>query len=460
MKNHAATFALISLGCPKNLVDSEKMAGLLDQAGWRMVAEPDGADLVVVNTCGFIDVARTESYQTIEEMLQLKRLGRLRRVIVAGCLAERDRDQLFERFPGVDYVLGVFARDEIVAAAGGKGDGSLLPERPSGRLAQKETAPFSSYPPPCSPPLSDTGRRRLTLPHVAYLKIAEGCNRACSFCSIPKMRGPYAGKPIEEIIDEAEELAAGGVKELILIAQDTTFYGLDSDGRPRLADLLRRLDDVRGIEWIRLMYLYPMHVTDELIETIAGGRKILPYLDIPLQHINDEVLKRMRRRVGRAETEKLIDRLRERIDLLVLRTTMMTGFPGESEAQFEELIEFVRRRRFERLGAFDFRDEPGTPAVELDGGIPEDVRIARRDRLMAVQQEITFAYNASRVGKRLPAIIDGRVPGQKHAFVGRRYADAPEVDGQVYVTGEGLEPGKIVDCEVVTACGYDLIAVA
>ncbi len=444
------TFALISLGCPKNLVDSERMAGLLHREGYRMVAEADGADLAVVNTCGFIDDARAESHQTIEEMLRLKERGRLRWVIIAGCLAERDRETLFERYPALDQLIGVFARDEIAVAV------RQLEEK-GDSPRQMGTVPF--FLPPASPPLPDNDRRRITLPHVAYLKIAEGCNRSCSFCSIPRMRGPYSSKPIDHVAAEAEELAADGVRELVLVAQDTTFYGLDIDGRPRLAELLRRLDEVRGLDWIRLMYLYPMHVTDELIETIAGGKRILPYLDIPLQHINDEVLRRMGRRVGREDTEKLIDRLRERIESLVLRTTMMTGFPGETEEQFEELVEFVRRRRFERLGVFDFRDEPGTPSAGLDGRLPKDVRVARRDQLMAVQQEITFEWNASWVGKRLEAIIDRRVPGREHAYIGRGYADAPEVDGQVYVTGEGLEPGKIVACEVVAAKGYDLIAV-
>lgn len=431
------------------------MAGLLEREGYRLVPDPEDADLAVVNTCGFIDYARDESYQAIEEMLRLKQCGRPRWVVVAGCLAERDRETLFERFPGLDQVIGVFARDEIAEAV------RQLKERADG--AQKEPTTFSTptvrIKPPAIPPLSDAGRRRITLPHVTYLKIAEGCNRSCGFCSIPRLRGPYSSKPIEQVAAEAEELVADGARELVLVAQDTTFYGLDQGGRPQLAELLRRLDGIDGLTWIRLMYLYPMHVTDELIETIAGSRRILPYLDIPLQHINDEVLRRMRRRVGRDDTEKLIDRLRERIDSLVLRTTMMTGFPGETEEQFEELVEFVRRRRFERLGVFDFRDEPGTPSADLDGLLPEEVKIARRDRLMRVQQEITFEWNASWVGKRLPAMVDRRVPGQDDAYIARGYADAPEVDGLIYITGEGLKPGNIVECEVVAADGYDLIAV-
>jgi ribosomal protein S12 methylthiotransferase len=471
------TFALISLGCPKNLVDSERMAGLLGRQGYRLVPDPNGAELVVVNTCGFIGDARAESHAAIEEMLRLKKQKHVGRVIVAGCLAERDRETLLERYPGIDQLIGVFARDEIADAirlldrpiesqeidrrmAGSQRlpESSLIHASPPGAVSSRLLQRTLIRPAP-SRPLPDTGRLRITLPHLAYLKIAEGCNRLCSFCSIPRMRGPYASKPIEEVVAEAEELAADGVRELVLVAQDTTFYGLDVDGRPRLAELLRRLQEVDGLAWIRLMYLYPAHVTDELIEVIASGRKILPYLDIPLQHISDKVLQRMRRRVGRQETEQLLDRLRGRIDRLVLRSTLMTGFPGETEEQFAELLDFVKRRRFERLGAFAYCDEPGTPATQLDGQVPEEVKQARRDRLMAVQQEIAFAWNASQVGKSLDVVIDRCISPEDNAYVGRSYADAPEVDGQVYVTGENLAAGQIVACEVVAAKDYDLIAV-
>jgi ribosomal protein S12 methylthiotransferase len=435
------TYALVSLGCPKNLVDSERMAGLLQLDGYELVAEPRGAELVIVNTCGFIADARAESYDAIEEMLKLKKQGRLGKVIVTGCLAERERETLLERYPGIDQLIGVFARDEIANVV----------------IEKKGTVPL--FPAAPSEPLPDTGRLRITLPHLAYLKIAEGCNRLCSFCSIPQMRGPYASKPIKRVVAEAEELAADGVRELVLVAQDTTFYGLDIDGHPQLAELLRRLEEVDGLAWIRLMYLYPAHVTDKLIEVIASSKKILPYLDIPLQHINDEVLQRMRRRIGRRETEQLLDRLRGRIGSLVLRTTLMAGFPGETEEQFEELLDFVKRRRFERLGAFAYCNEPGTPAAELDGHLPEEVKQTRRDRLMAAQQEIAFAWNASQVGRRLDVIIDRCISVGENAYMGRSYADAPEVDGQVYVTGENLVPGQIVPCEVVAAKDYDLIGV-
>jgi ribosomal protein S12 methylthiotransferase len=421
------------------------MAGLLQLDGYRMAAQPEGAEIVVVNTCGFIGDARRESHDAIREMLQLKKRGRVGRVIVTGCLAERDKEQLLEKYPEIDQLLGVFARDDIAIAVG--------------QLSRGENEHRALFRPAPSRPLPDNGRRRITVRHLAFMKIAEGCNRLCSFCSIPLMRGPYASKPMEQVVAEATELAKDGVRELVLVAQDTTFYGLDTEGKPMLAPLLRKLEKVPGIAWIRLMYLYPMHITDELIDVLAGGGKVLPYLDIPLQHINDEVLQRMRRRVNRAETEKLIDRLRSRIDSLVLRTTMLTGFPGETEAQFEELVEFVQKRRFERLGVFAYCGEEGTPAVELDGQLSEEIKRARRDRLMAVQQEIAFGWNASQAGRSLDIMIDRCIPGEENACVGRSYADAPEVDGEVYVTGDDLLPGQIVRCEVVAAQGYDLIAV-
>jgi ribosomal protein S12 methylthiotransferase len=444
-KPNRRTYALISLGCPKNLVDSERMAGLLQLQGYRMVAQTDGADVVVVNTCGFIADARMESYGAIEEMLRLKERGRVGRVIVTGCLAERDKARLLEKYPEIDQSIGVFARDEIVTTLG--------------RLDRGEDEQRGLFRTAPSCPLPDTGRRRLTLRHLAYLKIAEGCNRLCSFCSIPQMRGSYASKPIEQVVTEAEELAADGVRELVLVAQDTTFYGLDIYGQPRLAELLRRLEGVEGLAWIRLMYLYPMHITDELFEVLAGGSKVLPYLDLPLQHINDDVLRRMRRPVDRQQIEQLLDQLRQQIDGLVLRTTMMTGFPGETDEQFAELLDFVVRRRFERLGVFAFCPEPGTPAEELDGGVSDEVKQSRRDRLMAAQQEIAFAWNAAQVGRRLDVMIDRPVAQQPHAYVGRTYADAPEIDGQIYVTGAELSPGQIVSCEVVAAEGYDLVGI-
>lgn len=455
------TCCLVTLGCPKNLVDSERMLGILREDGYELVREPEGADFVLVNTCGFIRSAREESLATIREMVRLKRRGRVGGVIVAGCLAEREKEALLEACPGVDQLVGVFARDEIARAARRLTNRVGEPSRPSrgqaGRLVYGGRAIFGEAP---SPPLSDRDRVRVTARHVAYLKISEGCGRQCTFCSIPGIRGKYASKPIDQVVAEAEELAGDGVRELVLVAQDTTYYGMDLRGRPQLAELLARLSDVERLEWIRVMYLYPMHVTDELIEQVASGGKVLPYLDLPLQHINDEVLRRMSRRVTRAETERLIDRLRRQINGLVLRTTFIAGFPGETEEQFEELVAFVRAERFERLGVLAYSQEPDTPAGRFADQIPGKVRRRRAERLLAVQQEIAFAWNESRLGSRHDVMIDCYIPGEENAYVGRSYAHAPEVDGVVYVTGEGLAPGQIVPCEIVAARDYDLIGVA
>ena len=440
------TCSIVSLGCPKNLVDSERMLGLLERGGYRMVSEPAGSDFVVVNTCGFLEVARQESLETIREMLRLKRRGKLRGVLVAGCLAERDREDLFRQCPGIDQVVGVFGREGVVEAAdrfmAGRGDRRV-------DFGESNT-----------PPLCDGDRLRLTPPHVAYLRIAEGCDRACTFCSIPNIRGRYTSKPIEHAVAEAEQLVADGARELVVIAQDTSSFGTDRGGAPQLARLLARLDELEGLMWLRVMYLYPMLVGEDLVEVLASGRKILPYLDLPLQHVNDTILRRMNRGVTRADTERLLDRLRQRVPGLVLRSTLMTGFPGETDDQFEELHQFVKEQRFERLGVYVYSREPDTPASRLPGHVAPEVALARRDRLMTAQQEIAFAWGRSQVGRKLDILIDSCIPDRDDAYVGRSYADAPEVDGVVYVTGEGLKPGQLVPCEIVTARQYDLIGVA
>jgi len=435
---------MVSLGCPKNLVDSERMLGLLNLQGYQLQPKPEGASFVIVNTCGFLESARQESLETIREMIRLKERGLVGGVIVAGCLAQRDQFRLLEECPGIDQVVGVFGREEIVQVAE--------------RLSRSQPGEQGLFPPPAEKALPDSDRLRITLPHLAFLKIAEGCDRLCTFCSIPSMRGPYVSKPIEQVVAEAEQLAADGVRELILVAQDTSFYGLDLYGRAELGRLLARLEEVAGLEWIRLMYLYPMHFTDELVEVLSSSRKVLPYLDLPLQHINDKILRRMKRQVTRAQIEQLLDRLRQRIAGLVLRTTMLVGFPGETDAQFEELLEFVVRRRFERLGVFTYSCEPNTPAARLPNHVPPDIARRRRDALLAAQQEIAFEWNRSQVGKSLDVLVDRDIPGEKNAFVGRTYADAPEVDGVVYVSGEGIRPGSIIPCEIVAAQNYDLIA--
>ena len=350
------TFSFVSLGCPKNLVDSERMLGMLAQDGYELVPEAESADFVVVNTCGFIEAARQESLGVIREMLELKRAGEIKGVVVAGCLAERQREMLLEEVPEVDQIVGVFGREEIARVA----------DRILGGLHEQRTV----FRPRPVRALDDRARLRITPRHFAYLKISEGCDRLCTFCAIPKMRGKHVTKPIEEVVAEARELAADGVRELIIVAQDTTYYGMDLYGRPRLAELLRELDKVEGIDWIRLLYVYPMYFTDELIEALATASKVVPYLDMPLQHINDRMLRRMQRRDTRAETEEILARLRAAIPDLVLRTTFIVGFPGETEAEFEELLEFVRATRFERLGVFPYSFEPDTPAARCPATWP------------------------------------------------------------------------------------------
>jgi len=444
------TFAMVSLGCPKNLVDSERMLGLLREDGWQLVGEPAGSDLVVVNTCAFIDASRQESYAAIREMVDLKRAGGTRGIIVAGCLAERQKEALLDELPGVDAVIGVFSRDEIARAA----------ERLVGGLGDQR----SVFRPAPARALTDTGRMRVTPRHMAYLKISEGCDRTCTFCAIPKMRGKHATKPIEEVVREAQELAADGVKELVIVAQDTTYYGMDLYGEPRLVELLGELERIEGIAWIRLMYLYPIHFTDRLIEKIATSPKILPYLDLPLQHASDPVLKRMQRRVNRAATEDLLEKLRERIPGLVLRTTFITGFPGETPEQFAELVDFARRWRFERVGVFTYSLEPDTPAARLDDHLPEAEKAARRDELMRVQQGIAHDHARRQVGRILDVIVDRQSDEREDVWIGRSAADAPDIDCLVYVTAPGTSAahsltGRIIPVEIVAAAGYDLAGV-
>ena len=436
------TYAFVSLGCPKNLVDSEKMLGTLALDGYSLVSEADGADFVIVNTCGFIESSRAESKSVIQEMLDLKKGGKTKGVIVAGCLPERLGGSLLDEMPEIDHIVGVFGRDEINKVA----------DRLLGQQAEQRTlfrpAPIKA--------MDDRSRLRITPDHFAYLKISEGCDRTCTFCAIPKMRGKHITKPIEMVIEEAKELVADGVRELIIVAQDTTYYGLDLYGQVRLVELLQQLNEVEGLDWIRLMYLYPINFSDELIATIANSEKILPYLDMPLQHINDTMLKRMQRRVNRDQTVELVHKLRERIPNLVMRTTFITGFPGETDEQFEELKAFVAESKFERMGVFPYSLEPGTPAEKLADHLPEEVKKARCDELMELQQEIAFEFAESLVGYELDVLIDSETdePG---VYVGRTFADAPDIDGVVYVEAEQLEPGDMVPVAIAARQDYDLV---
>ena len=448
------TYAFISLGCPKNLVDSEKMLGTLTVDGYAPVSEPDGADFVVVNTCGFIESSREESKATIREMLDLKTAGRTGGVIVAGCLAEREGGALLDEMPEIDHVVGVFGREEIATVA------DRLRENRRGAATREQRELFRPAPIRAAGEgfLDDRARIRLTPDHYAYLKISEGCDRTCTFCAIPKMRGKHVTKPIEQVVAEARELAADGCRELVLVAQDTTYYGLDLYGQVRLVELLRELEKVEGIDWIRLMYLYPVNFTDELIDTIAGSGKILPYLDMPLQHINSRVLKRMQRRVNRDRTLELLDKLADRVPNLVLRTTLVVGFPGETEEQFEELRSFVGEGRFARLGVFPYSPEPGTPAMKLDGHLPKDVRDARAEAIMTEQQPHAFAFGDSLIGYELDVLVDE--VGEDGVASGRTFADAPEIDGLVHFTAPDAEVGAMVPVELTGRDGYDWLGVA
>lgn len=441
-------YAFISLGCPKNLVDSERMLGLLQLDGYQLVKDPSGSDFVIVNTCGFIEDARNESLATIDEMIALKKSNKTRGIIVSGCLAEHQKDRLLEIRPEIDALVGVFGREEITRVA----------DRFLGRLEEQRTvfapAPIRTLP--------DTSRLRITPRHFAYLKISEGCDRLCTFCGIPQMRGKHATKPIEEVVSEARELAADGVRELVLVAQDTTYYGMDLYGEPRLRQLLEEISTVEGIDWIRLMYLYPQYIDEPLLETINDTPNILPYLDLPLQHINDRLLKRMARKVTRGEIESLLEQLRSSIKGLNLRTTMITGFPGETDAEFEELHQFIRDQEFERLGVFTYSYEPNTPSAQLPDHIPTAVQEQRRDLLMQTQREIMQKGNDAKIGTQIDVILDAPVPGEANVWIGRTVADAPDVDSLAYVTGNdlALRSGNIVTSEVVATQEYDLIAVA
>jgi ribosomal protein S12 methylthiotransferase len=399
---------------------------------------------VVINTCGFIESARQESLGVIREMLALKQLGRVGAVVVAGCLAERKKDDLLKEVPEVDHIVGVFGREEITEVV----DRALAQ-----RLEQR-----SLFRPAPAKAQEDTARLRITPRHYAYLKISEGCDRLCTFCAIPGMRGKHVTKPMEEVLREARELVADGVRELILVAQDTTYYGMDLYGRVRLAELLRELDTLDGLDWIRVLYAYPINFTDELVETLAGAKKILPYLDMPLQHINDRVLRRMQRRVHRAATEDLLGKLRGAIPNLAMRTTFIVGFPGETDAEFEELLAFAQAQRFERVGVFPYSLEPGTPAERLSDHLPEGVKSERRNRLMEAQQQVAFDWSRQQIGRELDVLIDGPDPEVPNHSLARSYADAPEIDCQVRVKGKGLHAGDLVRVKVTAADGYDLVA--
>lgn len=425
------SFALISLGCAKNLVNSEQMLYLMSEAGYTLVPEADGADLVIVNTCGFIDAAKSEAIDTILEMAELKKAGRLGGLIVTGCLSERYRDSISEELPEIDTVLGVGSFGSIVEAADAVMEGRRL------SLFGDSSAPIDEIP-----------RVVSTGPGWAYLRIAEGCNNFCAFCAIPFIRGRYRSRRMEDIVEEARDLAAHGVKELIVIAQDITRYGTDLYGKRSLAALCRELAKIDGVEWIRLHYLYPDQFDDELIDELASNDKIVKYLDIPIQHINDGILKAMNRRGTGGEIRALFKTLRERIPGLVLRTSLIAGLPGEGEAEFEELCEFLREARIERVGVFPFSPEEGTPAAKMPHVDAEEAQ-RRADIILELQAPIMDEFCAGFVGRTLRVLCEG-VDDETGLNTGRSYADSPDIDGQVLFSGSAAE-GEMVNVLIQSA---------
>ena len=431
----------ISLGCDKNLVDTEVMLGLLASRGYEMTDDETEADIIVINTCCFIHDAKEESIQNILEMAEYKKEGKVKALIVTGCLAERYRQEILDEIPEVDEVLGTTAYDRILDAV----DAALAGEH-SVMLADIDALP-----------LPDTKRLVTTGGHFAYLKIAEGCDKHCTYCIIPKIRGNYRSVPMERLIREAEELAAQGVKELILVAQETTLYGKDLYGEKSLHRLVRELCRISGLQWIRILYCYPEEITDELIQVMKEEKKVCHYLDLPIQHASDAVLKRMGRRTTKQELIEIIGKLRREIPDICLRTTLITGFPGETEEQHEELIEFVDEMEFDRLGVFTYSPEEDTPAEKMPDQIDEEVKEERQAELMELQQEIAFDNAERMVGREVLVMIEGKV-ADENAYVGRTWGDAPGVDGYIFInTGELLMSGDFVKVRVTGALEYDLI---
>lgn len=431
----------ISLGCDKNLVDSEVMLGLLDKKGYQIVDSEEDADIIVVNTCCFIHDAKEESIQTILEMAEYKKEGKLKALIVTGCLAQRYQQEIIDEIPEVDAVLGTTSYDHIVEAVEEAlaGNGHVV-------LEDVDALP-------------DVKEKRLvtTGGHYAYMKIAEGCDKHCTYCIIPKLRGNYRSVPMEKLLAEAKDLADQGVKELILVAQETTVYGKDLYGEKSLHKLLRELCKISGIQWIRILYCYPEEIYDELVQTIKEENKVCHYLDLPIQHASDAVLKRMGRRTSKAQLVEIIEKLRKEIPDISLRTTLITGFPGETQEQHEELKDFVDEMEFDRLGVFTYSPEEDTPAATMTEQIPEEVKEERQAELMELQQEIAFDLAEDMVGREVLVMIEGKV-ADENAYVGRTYKDAPNVDGLIFInTDEELMSGDFARVRVTGALEYDLI---
>ena len=439
MKNKKILF--ISLGCDKNLVDSEVMLGILADRGFEMTDTEEDADIIIINTCCFINDAKEESINTILEMAEYKKTGPCKALIVTGCLAQRYKQEIVDEIPEVDAVIGTSKYDEIFDAVDQALKGSHF-------LDVDDLDRLPSVP----------GKRILTTGgHYAHLKIAEGCDKHCTYCIIPKIRGNYRSVPMEQLLAEAASLAEQGVKELILVAQETTLYGMDLYGKKSLHILLQELAKIKGIRWIRILYCYPEEIYPELIETIKNEKKVCHYLDMPIQHASDAILKRMGRRTTKAQLKETVSLLRKEIPDIVLRTTLIAGFPGETQEQHEELMEFVDEMEFERLGVFAYSPEENTPAASMPDQIPEEIKEERRDAILELQQEIAFDKAADMVGRTLYAMIEGKVADEP-AYVARTYADSPDIDGYVFVnTGEMLMSGDFVKVKITGSAEYDLI---
>jgi ribosomal protein S12 methylthiotransferase len=433
---------MLSLGCPKNLVDGEVMLGRLRGAGYELVADARQADVVVVNTCAFIDRAKQESVDAILEMAREKESGRAKRLVVTGCLSQRYDEELRREIPEIDASLGTGQVEEIVRAV--SGDATSLADVGPG-------LPTWVYD-------HTTPRVLSTPPWLAYVKISEGCDYTCSFCIIPTLRGKHRSRNVEDVVSEVRALAARGVREIVLVAQDSTRYGLDHGIRDGLAYLLRRLGRIDGIRWVRIMYAYPATLSDPILEAIASEGKVVKYVDIPLQHASESVLKRMKRPTGKGNLLGMVERIRQLVPGVAIRTTFIVGFPGETEADFEELLAFVESGRFESVGVFTYSDEEGTGSFELPDRVPAKVKERRRQRLMSLQKRISTRRNRARVGERLEVLVEGTHDDTDLLLRGRAATQAPEIDGQVLINDGTAAPGSFVTCEVTEAHPYDLVA--
>ncbi len=436
--------SLVSLGCAKNLVDSELILGSAGAAGLAITASPRDADVIVINTCGFIGPAREESMGAILEACALKTSSPTpKKVVVTGCLAQRYGEEIRRDAPQVDAIVGLGQYGGIAELLRG--------------LAGDEEVPRLLVADPNTACNAEVGRLRLTPPHYAYLRISEGCDNPCTFCAIPGMRGRFRSKPLPEIEVETRELVASGAEEIVLISQDTTSYGLDLDGRHQLPQLLERVASVEGVRWVRVLYVYPSSFSDEMIDAVARTSKVLKYIDIPIQHIDDRMLRRMGRKTSESYTRGLLAHMRERIPGLYLRTTFLVGFPGEGEEEFQRLIQFVREFGFERMGVFTYSREEGTPAARMTEELPAEELRRRREELMLAQQEVAFAQNRRRVGEVCEAVVDGREGGQLYA---RSHGEAPEIDPRIFLprSPAGLRMGEFLDLEITGTRAYDLIA--